>query len=169
MHSAIAAGMIAAALGGCTSPPAWNDAPECLPPPAPTAGTMAAGYANPIFIPVADPQCAWETIVSVVSAYFRIEREEPVRMVGNMLDRRQHHHLSRGQPDDLRALAARHRRSRAADREHVAVDASPGGGPRDSGPGRLLGRRGRCSRSLRTSLSRSTPRPAPPRSATTAP
>ena len=85
MRSAIAAGMIAAALGGCTSPPAWNDAPQCLPPPAPTAGTMAAGYANPVFIPVADPQCAWETIVGVVSTYFRVEREEPVRMIGNTL------------------------------------------------------------------------------------
>ena len=56
-------------------------------------------------------------------------------------DRRHHHHGARGQPDDLRALAARHGRSRAADREHVAVDASPGGGPRDSRPGRPLGRR----------------------------
>ena len=85
MRSAIAAGMIAAALGGCTSPPAWTDAPQCLPPQAPPAGTMAAGYANPVFIPIADPQCAWETVVGVVSAYFRIEREEPVRMIGNTL------------------------------------------------------------------------------------
>ena len=46
---------------------------------------MAAGYANPVFIPVADPQCAWETIVGVVSTYFRVEREEPVRMIGNTL------------------------------------------------------------------------------------
>jgi len=46
---------------------------------------MAAGYANPVFIPIADPQCAWETVVGVVSAYFRVEREEPVRMIGNTL------------------------------------------------------------------------------------
>ena len=82
MRSAIAAGMIAAALGGCASPPAWTDAPQC-PPPAAPAGTLAAGYANPIFVPIADPQCAWETVEGVVSAYFRIEHEEPIRLVGN--------------------------------------------------------------------------------------
>ena len=46
---------------------------------------MAAGYANPVFIPIADPQCAWETVVGVVSAYFRVEHEEPVRLIGNTL------------------------------------------------------------------------------------
>ena len=43
-----------------------------------------AGYSNPVFIPIADPQCAWEAVVGTLVAYFRIEREEPVRLVGNV-------------------------------------------------------------------------------------
>jgi len=37
-------------------------------------------YSNPVFVPAGDPQCFWETLVDVVDDYFRIEREEPVRM-----------------------------------------------------------------------------------------
>ncbi len=44
-----------------------------------------AGLANPLFIPIADPLCAWETVVDVVDDYFRIEREEPVRRMGDTL------------------------------------------------------------------------------------
>jgi hypothetical protein len=83
MRSALAAAMIAAALGGCASPSTWTDAPECMSPQAPPAGPVVAGYANPVFIPVADSQCAWETVVGMVDAYFRVEHEEPIRLVGN--------------------------------------------------------------------------------------
>ncbi len=83
MRSALAAAVVAVILGGCTSPPTWNDAPECQPLQAAPA-EPAAGYANPVFIPIADPQNAWETVVGVVNAYFRVQQEEPIRMVGNV-------------------------------------------------------------------------------------
>ncbi|MEN6451961.1 MAG: hypothetical protein ABFC96_15845, partial [Thermoguttaceae bacterium] len=55
-----------------TAPPAFSTtAPAGQP----------AGYANPAFLPIADPQCAWETTVAVVQDYFRIEHEEPARVV----------------------------------------------------------------------------------------
>jgi hypothetical protein len=38
-----------------------------------------------MFIPGTDFQRVWETIVDVVDDYFRIEREEPVRLAGNVL------------------------------------------------------------------------------------
>jgi hypothetical protein len=83
MRGVIAAAVIAAVLGGCACQSMWTDAPECPPPEGPPAGTMAAGYANPVFVPIADPQCAWETVVGVVGAYFRIEHEEPIRLIGS--------------------------------------------------------------------------------------
>jgi hypothetical protein len=77
MRNAVAAILILAAFGGCGTEPMWT---------APPSQTGAApGYANPIFIPVADPQWAWESVVDSVDDYFRIEREEPVRMIGGVL------------------------------------------------------------------------------------
>jgi hypothetical protein len=83
MRNAIAAAIIAAVLGGCGMGPEYT-AQQCPPgyEPAPAAAPVA--YANPIFIPIADPQCAWETIVDVVDDYYRIEREEPIRVTGNV-------------------------------------------------------------------------------------
>ena len=91
MRNAVAAAIVMA-LAGCSAGPEWTT-PPCCPPqslaPAQTVVTPAqppvAVYANPIFVPVADPQCAWEQVVEVVNDYFRIEREEPVRVVGNTL------------------------------------------------------------------------------------
>lgn len=76
---------IAAATAGCSAGPEYIYAPDCptaqpaIPPPP------VVSYSNPVFIPVADSHCAWETVVNVVDDYFRIEREEPVRQVGDML------------------------------------------------------------------------------------
>ena len=61
-------GSAAVSAGVCAGPD---------PPPPPVV------YANPALIPIADPQCAWETIVDVVDDYFRIKDETPVRIVGN--------------------------------------------------------------------------------------
>jgi hypothetical protein len=84
MRKAIAAGMIAVVLGGCGMSPRYQDQAQCPPGYAPTqtgpVQQVTAAYANPIFVPIADPQCAWETIVDVVDDYFRIEHEEPVRV-----------------------------------------------------------------------------------------
>jgi hypothetical protein len=89
MRNAIAAGIIVAAVGGCGMGPEYTAQTACppgyAPAPAPTTPVqpVAVAYNNPIFIPIADPQCAWETIVDVVDDYFRIEHEEPVRVAAN--------------------------------------------------------------------------------------
>ena len=76
MRNAIAAGIIAAVFGGCGMGPEYT-AQQCppgyAPAPAAPAPPVATVYANPIFIPIADSQCAWETIVDVVDDYFRID------------------------------------------------------------------------------------------------
>lgn len=51
----------------------------------PTAPVPAVTFENPIFIPGTDYQRVWETVVDVVDDHFRIEREEPVRLVGDVL------------------------------------------------------------------------------------
>jgi hypothetical protein len=68
-------------LSGCGGP--WWAPPEELPPVMQTP-PMPAVSANPVFIPIADPHCAWEVIADVVDDYFQIEREEPVRLIGNI-------------------------------------------------------------------------------------
>ncbi len=42
-------------------------------------------YDNPVLLRVANYELLWEGIVDVVSDYFRIEREDPVRLLGNTL------------------------------------------------------------------------------------
>ncbi len=64
------------ALAGCTLEPAGV---------ASAVPSSTVTFENPIFIPGTDFQRVWETIVDVVDDYFRIEREEPVRLVGNVL------------------------------------------------------------------------------------
>jgi hypothetical protein len=84
VRNATAAALIAMGLPGCC-----GMGPDCAPPPAYStlqaapAQPAAALHPNPVFIPVADPQCAWEQVVDTVDDYFRIEHEEPPRMVGN--------------------------------------------------------------------------------------
>jgi hypothetical protein len=63
-------------LTGCAPPPNWT---------APPGPPIAVVSENPAFLPVADPQRAWETVVDVIDDYFKIEREEPVRLIGNVL------------------------------------------------------------------------------------
>ncbi len=40
---------------------------------------------NPLFIPVTNQDLAWEQIVDVVDDYFRIERENRVQLIGNVV------------------------------------------------------------------------------------
>ena len=40
---------------------------------------------NPLFVPVSNQDWAWEQIVDVVDDYFRIERENRVQLVGNVM------------------------------------------------------------------------------------
>lgn len=44
-----------------------------------------AFYANPTFLSVSNHECLWENVVDIVDDYFAIEREEPVRLVGNIV------------------------------------------------------------------------------------
>jgi len=56
--------------------------------PSPYAGSQqpaGAFYANPAFLATANYECVWEHVVDVVDDYFPIQREEPVRLVGNVI------------------------------------------------------------------------------------
>jgi hypothetical protein len=68
-------------LGGCGGP--WWTPPEELPPVMQTP-PMPNAYANPVFIPIADPHCAWEVIADVVDDYFPLGHEEPARLIGTV-------------------------------------------------------------------------------------
>jgi len=84
----LAAITIPMALAGCGMGPEYTTCPPSLSAPAvtnPPTRPATPGYANPVQIPITDSQAAWEQVVDVVDDYFRIEREEPVRTVGNML------------------------------------------------------------------------------------
>jgi len=90
MRNAVAATLIAMGLGGCCAGPEYTSPEYTVPPNCPPQELApvqppVAVHANPIFIPIADHQCAWEQVVDVVDDYFRIDHEEPVRLVGNMV------------------------------------------------------------------------------------
>ena len=85
MRNTVAAGMIVVSLSGCGMGPEYRAAPPGCPPQQVVVTQPAPAYANPIFIPITDHRCAWEQVVDSVDDYFRIKREEPVRVVGNVL------------------------------------------------------------------------------------
>jgi len=76
MRRLIAVGIALLAVAGCTvNPPVTSPAWQ-------TAGVFQN---NPALLPVADHERAWELVVDVVDDYFKIEREEPVRVVGSVV------------------------------------------------------------------------------------
>ena len=84
IRNAAAAAVIAIGLSGCC-----GMAPDSAPSSgysslqaAPVQPAVAL-HPNPVFVPIADPQCAWEQVVDTIDDYFRIEHEEPARVVGN--------------------------------------------------------------------------------------
>jgi len=106
-NAAATAGVVGLFFSGCAAvgpecppPPCYGfeEAPACQEVPVPVQPTpvqqvpvqptpvqpAATVYPNPIFIPIADPHCAWEQLVDVVDDYFRIESEQPARVVGNV-------------------------------------------------------------------------------------
>ena len=91
LHHAMRATVVATALaGGCMGPEYTATVPPGCPPvaaPQPVAPVAApvVAYSNPIYIPTADHEAAWEQTVDVVNDYFRIEHEEPIRVLGNVL------------------------------------------------------------------------------------
>jgi hypothetical protein len=44
-----------------------------------------AALGNPLFVPITDPQCISDMTAEVIDDYFRIAKEEPVRLIGNTL------------------------------------------------------------------------------------
>ena len=76
MRNWLAAVLTLAALPGCA--PALNWTAPCADPP-PAART------NPLLFPIANADYVWDGVTDVVGDYFRIDMEEPVRMVGNTL------------------------------------------------------------------------------------
>ncbi len=56
---------------------------------------------NPLLIPVADRELAHEMIVDVVDSYFKIEREERIRQIGDTLTEGRIENLSTNRSDHL--------------------------------------------------------------------
>ena len=100
----VCAVLTSALVAGCqpiqTAPSMWFAAPQPVPmgpalvapplqnntilqpPVAPTPGTVSA---NPLYLPVTNQDWAWEQIIDVVDDYFRVEHENRVQLVGNVL------------------------------------------------------------------------------------
>ncbi len=76
MRGLLATGLLLATVSGCAPSSSWT---------APPGVPVTVFHDNPTLLPVADAECAWETVVDVVDDYFKIEREEPVRIVGDIL------------------------------------------------------------------------------------
>jgi hypothetical protein len=76
MRSGLVAILTATALCGCSAGPPWAQ------PPGPM---MPVRYDNPTLIPIADHQYVWDAVVDVIGNYFKIDREDPVRLLGNTL------------------------------------------------------------------------------------
>jgi hypothetical protein len=54
------------------------------PPPAPLWNAGPVLCDNPAYVATANHQFVWETVVDVIDDYFKVEREDPVRLVGNV-------------------------------------------------------------------------------------
>jgi hypothetical protein len=63
-------------LAGCGDLGSWTT------PPSPSQLLV---YDNPLRIPIANHEVVWEGVVDVISDYFRIDQEEPVRLLGSTL------------------------------------------------------------------------------------
>jgi hypothetical protein len=61
-------------LCGCAQGPDWTTAAGQPPP-----GLIE----NPLRVPIANPDFVWQAVADVATDYFRIDREEPVRMLGS--------------------------------------------------------------------------------------
>lgn len=76
MRGLLATGLLLATFSGCAPSASWTDSPG---PP------VAVFHENPTLLPMVNAERAWETVVDVVDDYFEIDREEPVRVVGDTL------------------------------------------------------------------------------------
>ena len=93
MRSWVEAGLLLGLISGCAPSGSWTGQPIPLGQPwpaqpavmTPMAPPLTVWHDNPTLLPAAEYQAVWETVVDVVHAYFTIDREEPVRLVGNTL------------------------------------------------------------------------------------
>ncbi len=76
MRGLLGTALLLALFCGCAPSQSWVG-PPVLP--------VAVFHANPMLLPIADADRAWETVVDVTDDYFQIKSEEPVRVVGNTL------------------------------------------------------------------------------------
>lgn len=76
MRRLVVAGLLALAVLGCARGPYWTQPPT---------QSLPVYCDNPTLLPIADHEHVWEMVVDVVDDFFRIEREEPVRLVGDVL------------------------------------------------------------------------------------
>ena len=76
MRGLLATALFLALFSGCAPSQSWVG-PPVLP--------VAVFHDNPMLLPIADADCAWETVVDVIDDYFKIKSEEPVRVVGDIL------------------------------------------------------------------------------------
>ena len=113
--------LVCSTLGGCQRvlnspmPPMTPPVVEFGPPvPAynppqlvPTIGQSVVP--NPISVPVTDHDLAWDNLVDVVDDYFKIEREDRVRQIGEFLNEGQIETFPQTGATLLRAVARRQR------------------------------------------------------------
>ena len=59
---------------GCAAGPSWY---------GPTGQPMTPSCGNPMLVRTSNPEYVWEIMADVIDDYFRIEREVPVRVLGN--------------------------------------------------------------------------------------
>jgi len=86
MQRLIALVVVLPALCGCAGSYFAPGVPgPAVPGPVLPGMTSAVVYDNPTLLPVADPRVAWETVVDVVDDYFQIDREDPVRTIGQTI------------------------------------------------------------------------------------
>ena len=70
-------------LAGCAEPGSSQYAlgPQLQP----ISLEQTATLGNPLFVPITDPQCISDMTAEVIADYFKIEKEEPVHLIGNTL------------------------------------------------------------------------------------
>ena len=85
MRGLVVIGLLLTGLTGCMPGPMGMGPMDgaMVGPQYPTPPAVV--YPNPVFVPLPDNVTAWETVVDVIDDYFKIEHEEPVRLIGNTL------------------------------------------------------------------------------------
>ncbi len=95
MRTFLALGLLLV-LTGCARRPQYGTAPYQA---APEPGVAYCG--NPLHVPVANHEFVWETVVDVVDNFFKIEYEEPVRLIGSTLTEGRLETFPQGSPTAL--------------------------------------------------------------------